>query len=162
MPEISATFKEETQSLSPTKPLTFIEILFEDHLANNIALRFTDGDTVNWKGQTWSNQPFKMTSIIKSSSGEVTRPKLTLPNDQGLFSAYVSKKVLDFAEVNSFKCSPLELDTFDGFQQSFVVSHVVSLSQEAITMELRRASDGNNFRLPPKRYTQPEFPTVIV
>jgi len=158
----SPLLKREVQSLNPHEPITFIEIVMEDAQGNPFAFRLTDAGTRIWRGNTWSNTPFQIVGNTYSSDGELSRPKLNLPNMDGQYSFYVDKGFLERAIVTRFRVSPLELEVGSFDKQVFFISQVVSLTRDILTVELRKSSDGNAFRLSGTRYEQPEYGTVVL
>lgn len=127
-----------------------------------VFLRFCPYKAVSWQGHTFEAIPFSLTGVGSNANGEVVRPRLSLPNAAGAFSAYAHEGWLDNAVVTRQIVMKADLDAnVNSFsQKKWRVSKVASLSKNLIVLELRSLFDGQNFKLPPRQYYPPEFPSV--
>lgn len=162
MKTLSPSLTTEIKSLSPSERIKFLHIKILDLDLTPIHFRLTDGPTIAWLGETWTNTPFMIAGFEQSSSSEVSRPKLNLPNEDGALSYYVSKRILEGADVLEYRVLPEELESGTYTQRVFIVSHVVNITEHMVTAELRLPSDGNHIVFPPRRFSQPEFSSVRV
>jgi phage-related protein len=162
MKTLSPSLTAEIKSLTPTERIKFLQIKILDEVGSPIYFRLTDGATIVWRGENWINSPFLIVGFKQDSSGEVSRPKLNLPNPDGALTVYVSNRILEGAEVIEYRVMPDELVQETYTRRVFNLSHVVSLTEHMITAELRMPSDGNHIVFPPRRFAQPEFSSVRV
>lgn len=127
-----------------------------------VFLRFCANKAVTWQGNTFESIPFSLTGLGSNASGEVVRPKLTLPNAAGAFSEYAHQGWLNNALVirQLIRKSDLEGNVNSFSQKKWRVSKIVNLTKSMISLELRSLFDGQNFKLPPRQYYPPEFPSV--
>lgn len=162
MKTLPTQLEAERHSLNPPEITTLVELVIEDPDANPIAIRFSDKQTLEWDGKTWSKSPFKILGISNSSSGERNRPSLTLPNEGGAYSYYLNQGLLEDSLVTRYRVMLIEGVPHLASKNVFYVSHPSNISGALLTLELRRMSEGNKFKIPPNRYIQPEFKTVIL
>jgi lambda family phage minor tail protein L len=127
-----------------------------------VFLRFCANKAVTWQGYTFESIPFSLVGLGANASGEVVRPKLTLPNAAGAFSSYAHQGWLNNALVTRQLVRKADLDgNVNSFsQKKWRVSKVTNLTRDLISLELRSLFDGHNFKLPPRQYYPPEFPSV--
>jgi phage-related protein len=159
MKTVSPNVQQDLNSLHPKQFITFLQITIETDSAP-VNFYLTDGETRTWKSISWSNAPFYISGISATGSGERSRPKVTIPNDGGTFTYYVSKRYIEGATVTRYLVHPDDLASGVALESVFYIAQISSLSGLSITAELRSPSDGNNFVLPSRRYVQPEFPSV--
>ena len=162
MKELSRDIMSQRHSLTPEDLTTFLELTIEDPLGAPIIIRLTNRETREWNGVTWVHSPFQLTGISNKSNGEKNRPSLSLPNEGGIYSYYLNQGLLEDSTVIRYKALPNELGGSLTAKNIFYVSHPSSNSGSILTLQLRRLSDGNKYKIPSRRYTQPEFRTVIV
>lgn len=129
-----------------------------------VIITLTPQKSVTWQGSTWESYPVHLTDYRRETSGEVSRPKMTLANPEGIFSSYAHRKWLDGAEVKRYRVLGQHLDAnLNSFLVStWRVGKVANLSNTMIVLELRSVLDGQNFILPGRAFYPPEFPTVSV
>jgi phage-related protein len=162
MKTLSPSLTTEIKSLTSSERIKFLYIKILDLDSTPIHFRLTDGPTITWLGETWTSNPFLIAGFQQNSSGEVSRPKLNLPNQDGALSYYVSRRILEGADVVEYRVLPQELSLGTYTRRVFIVSHVTNITEHMITAELRMPSDGNQIVFPPRRYAQPEFSSVRV
>lgn len=162
MKEVTPEMEVVSHSLTPTEPVLYIEIIVPDPEGPSLVLRFTDAETHDWDGYTWVNSPFYLSEIEKKSTGERNRPKLNMPNENGAYSYYLAKELFNDAIVTRYVSQRGETSSVLTQKNVFYISHLVQIRGSLMTFELRYLSDGNRFRIPPRRYISPEFPTVIL
>lgn len=122
----------------------------------------TPQKTVTWQGYTWNNYAVHLTDYTRSATGEMSRPKLTLGNPEGLFSSYVHARWLDGAEVIRYRVLKQHLDAnVNSFlRNTWRVRRIASLNKTMVVCELAEATDGPLFMLPARAFYPPEFSTV--
>lgn len=162
MKTLSPELKQARKSLAVSQLITFVKIVFKDENDTPIALRFTDAATQDWYGETWANSPFLFSEITQTTSGEKSRPKLNLPNENGVYTSYIQQGLLDNAEVTRYKALPGEAGSAITSKQCFYISRIITLNSTLFVAQLRRLSDGNRSKIPGGRYISPEFPSVVL
>lgn len=122
----------------------------------------TPQKTVVWQGYTWENYGVGITEYKRDASGEVNRPKLTLFNPNGIFSAFVHNRWMDGAEVVRYRVlkNHLSANINSYLRHTWRVGKVVSLNKTMVVCELRGVLDWQFFVLPGRAYYPPEFPSV--
>jgi phage-related protein len=161
-------YKTEAQLLESEGYITLLELtlLSPAVMAGNggsqLTLRFSSLNAVTWQTDMYEAIPFSITGVGANSSGEVIRPKLSLPNAAGAFSTYAHQGWLDNASVirRIIRKADLDNDINSFMQKQWRISKIVNLSKNTITAELRSVFDGHNFKMPPRSYFPPEFPSV--
>lgn len=162
MKELSQEQQAQRHSLSPEDLTTYLELIIEDPEGQPVIIRLTDRETRDWNDTTWVHSPFKISGVGNKSSGEKTRPSLSLPNEGGIYSYYLNQGLLEDAVVTRYKALPKENSGALTSKHVFYVSHASNISASILTLQLRKLSDGNRTHFPPRRYIQPEFSTVVV
>lgn len=170
MIETPGKIQGQTHSLSPTDLIDLFTIrVFTD--AEDAVFRITESETVTWSnGFVWQNTAMLFSGARKSSSGEVARPKLNLPISSG-FLYYVNQGFMEGALVTRHQIHPEDLALYSSGESASIsesyairsqwfVSRVTSATNQVLSLELRGFSDGNKFKLPSRRFSQPEFPFV--
>jgi lambda family phage minor tail protein L len=136
--------------------------LYRIDLATGGSLFLKADDTVTWQGHEWEGTAIQLTGYTNSSDEEVSRPKLTVANPEGIFSAYVLSGVLEKSLVRQMRVLRThilaDLNIFT--QRSWYISQVVSVNKTMVQMELRNPIDGPNFLAPARMFLPPEFPAV--
>lgn len=159
--QLSPELKQVRNSLSVPGLITYLKVVFTDEYGSPIVLRFTDIDTHDWFGETWSHSPFVMAGMVDTSSGEKIRPKINLPNENGAYTGYIQQGLLELADVTRYQALPQEAGGALTQRKSFYISRIVQLTSVMFTAELRKYSDGNKMKIPSGRYVSPEFSAVI-
>lgn len=160
--EMPSAFEEDLASLNAVEPLKLLKIQIQTPDPNLVTFRFCLQKTVVWKGHNWTFTPFLLQGEGNKAGGEQTRPTLALPNPQGIFSYYISEGWLDRARIWKYEVHPDDLASGQAAMSTWYVSKVEEINRKAISLQLSALSDGNSFKLPARRYTQPEFPLVRI
>lgn len=160
--EIPAAFEENMAELTALEPFKFLKLQIETPDLSLVTFRFCLQKTLSWKGQSWALTPFMLSGEGNRAGGEQVRPTLILPNPNGLFSYYISEGWLDRARVWKYDVHPEDLDSGASIMSTWYISKIDELNNKAISLQLAALSDGNAFKLPARRYTQPEFPLVRI
>lgn len=162
--DIPLAHAEEAQLLESAGFASLLTIQLTATVAGSgsVVLRFSATKSTTWQGLTFEAVPFSLVGMGSNASGEVVRPKLSLPNAAGLFSGYTHQRWLDNALVTRQLVRKADLDgNVNSFSQKrWRAAKVVSLSKQMIVLELRSVFDGHNFKLPPRAYYPPDFPSV--
>lgn len=119
---------------------------------------------LTWQGYEWESYPIHLTDYKQSVSGELSRPKLTLANPEGLFSTYLHARWMDGAEVVRYRvlAQHAEGNVNSFLKNTWRVRKVVSLNRTYATFELAEGTDGPFFVLPARAFYPPEFASVSV
>lgn len=152
--------KAELSGLQVSEKLCLLKLEVPLNTGGLMVFRFCNQMEVTWAGQVWSQAAFDLLNISQSSSGEKNRPSLVLANPDGIFSYYIANGALEGSRVWRYLVHPDELDTTLATQNQWYVRKIASLNSRQVSLELADLSDGNQFKLPPRRFTQPEFRQV--
>lgn len=128
----------------------------------DLYIRINDKRQITWWAKTWEPWAFSLTEIGVVADGEMRRPKLTVANPDGLFSAYIGKGMMDAATVTLYEVLTRDITNNNVSFIKYVwrVGRVVSLNKATATFELRSALDGHSFTLPARKFVPPEYPHV--
>lgn len=159
MAKAPQSFRDDFTSLNGVEPLTLLKLQIQ-HPDGLTVFRFCLQKSISWAGQSWALTPFSLTGEGDRAGGEQVRPTLVLPNPEGLFSYYVTGGWLDRARVTKHLVHPDDLALPHSIISNWYVSRFSELNSQAISLELSALSDGNSFRLPARRFIQPEFGLV--
>ncbi len=159
MKVLPSGMEQEKHSLNSSAPYELLKIYIETD-DGPVVQHFCLSQTLEWNGLTWSKVAFNLSGLGDKSGGEKTRPRLILPNPEGVYSYYIQKGYLDNARVTQYLVHPENLDSNESLTNQFYVSRIVEVNRQMISCQLNYLSDGNNFMLPPRRFTQPEFNQV--
>ena len=121
--------------------------------------------TVVWQGKTWANNtPCAISETSMTAGGEVTRPKFSIVNPNGLWSRFVHQRYTENAIVQRFRVLRSDIDAnINSFSLNlWRASKIVSLSKNMCVIELRTALDGHNFKIPADTYRPPKYPAVSI
>lgn len=158
---LSDNQKKDSLSLTPSERIQFLKLVIDTDQGST-TFCFTDGPTRVWRGLSWAHGTFLLSGVQVSASGEKSRPRLNVPNDDGAFSYFINNGYLENAEVTRYLCHPADVAAEIAIRQVWYVSQVVSANKDVIALQLRCFGDGNRFRLPARRFVQPEFPSVAL
>lgn len=125
-------------------------------------LYLTPHDSIEWLDHTWEFLPCKINENAQNSSGEMSRPKFTVVNPEGIFSTWIESGEVEGAIVTRYRTllSDLEGGVRAYVKNIWTVSKVVNLTKDMAIFELRSTLDGANFSLPARSFYPPDFPTV--
>lgn len=152
-------FKATMADLNQSEPYTLLKLQVTTDLGTT-TWRFCLQDSISWDNQTWSLTPFSLTGEGDRAGGEQSRPNLVLPNPDGMFSPYIARGFLLRARVIKYEVHPNDVGTNNGIMSQWYISKVLEINAKAISFELSALSDGNSFKLPSRRFSQPEFRLV--
>lgn len=115
-----------------------------------------------WMDQTWESLQCNMSENAQNSSGEMSRPKFTIVNPNGMFSLWIEAGYTDGAILSRYRVmlSDLEIGAAVYTKQIWTLSKVVSLNKKLAVFECRSTIDGPNFDLPARSFYPPDFPHV--
>ncbi len=157
----TTSFNSTMADLSQPEPFTLLklEVLTGQ---STTTWRFCLQDSISWNNQAWSLTPFNLSGEGDKAGGEQSRPTLILPNPEGMFSSYIARGYLLRARVTKYEVHPSDINTDRGIVSQWYVSKLLEINNKAISLELSALSDGNSFKLPSRRFTQPEFGLVRI
>lgn len=159
---VPAAFINDSASLISVEPLKLLKLQIETPDNSLVTFRFCLQKTLLWKGQTWSLTPFVLSNEGNRAGGEQVRPSLMLPNPEGVFSYYISEGWLDRARIWKYEVHPDDIASGLAIMATWYVSRIEELNNKAVSLQLASLSDGNSFKLPARRFIQPEFSLVRV
>ena len=150
----------EQHELTASEYIQLLKIHIETDSDPLIKLYCVNQD-LTWDDLFWSKVPFVVSGIGQKGAGERTRPKLVLPNPEGIYSPYIQKGFLEGALVTYHRLHPDSLETgFSDETYEFYISRIVESNNQYINVQLNHLTDGNRFKLPSRRFIQPEFSQV--
>ncbi len=152
--------KAELSGLQVSEKLCLLKMEVPLRTGGLMVFRLCNQKQVTWDGQVWSQAAFDIMNIGQSTSGERNRPSLVLANPEGIFSYYIANGTLEGSRVWRYLVHPDEVGTNEGVQNQWYIRKIASLNSRQVSLELADLSDGNQFKLPPRRFTQPEFRQV--
>jgi phage-related protein len=97
-----------------------------------------------------------------NATGEWKRPKFTLANPDGVWSAFIAQGKLDGAQITRYRVLLSHLIANAGIFQmnTWRISKPLQLNKTLATFELRSPLDGQQFLLPGRAFYPPEYPHV--
>lgn len=139
--------------------------LFQIVLSDGVSKLYLkmDHDT-EWQGNVYEGTGIKIEGVANHASEEVSRPKLTIFNPEGVYSSLVDDGLLDGAKIIRYRVLKYDVDNDRPVYraQQWKVSRVASLRVGAINLELRDLLDGQTFMVPYRMFMPPDFPTVSI
>lgn len=152
--------QQDAHSLSPDGIVELYQIDLISNPAKTIYL--TGKQSRTWQGTIYEQIPCTMTEATLNSSGEVSRPKFSVANPSGMFSAFVAAGQLDNAIVTRFRLrrTDYENDVNAALINIWRVSRIMTVTKDLVACELRSVLDGQNFLLPGRQFFPPDFPHV--
>ncbi len=129
---------------------------------NASVLYLTPHNPINYMDQSWEFLPCNLTDNSQNSTGELSRPKFSAVNPQGMFSLWVGQGALEGAIVTRYRVLLTDIanDVRSYSRNIWVVAKVLSLNKQTVTLELRSTVDGINYKLPARFFYPPDFPHV--
>lgn len=158
--DIPYSHQQEAHSLNPAGIVELYQIDLLSNPPRSIFITGKDGRT--WQGTQYESIPCNMSETAQNSSGEVSRPKFSVANPAGMFSAFVAAGQLDNATVTRLRVhrADYENDVNNFLINIWRVSRIVSVTRDLVVVELRSVLDGQNFKLPGRQFYPPDFPHV--
>lgn len=127
-------------------------------------LYITPHEQIEWLDQTWDSIPCQMSEATQNASGEMSRPKFSIVNPDGLFSLWIEDGATEGAVLTRYQA--LMTDIRNGVsayvKQVWILSKVASLNKDLAVFECRTTIDGPNFDLPARSFYPPDFPHVTL
>ena len=151
----------EQHGLSSSKLIEFLKIYIptdSDPLVQRLCL----SETLEWDDNTWTKSAFSLSGLGQIGGEERVRPKLVLPNPEGIYSYYVSNQFLEGSAITYYQVHPDDLNSPQAQITELYVNRVMEVNRQYINLQLSLPSDGNSYKLPSRRFTQPEFRQVRI
>lgn len=128
----------------------------------NVTLMITGENSITYLGNLYETLSCSLSESAQNSTGEQSRPKLSLANPAGMFSIFIQKGYMDGCIVTRYRVMLPDLENnIASYQKStWTVSQTVALNQTLASFELRSSMDGVNFNLPARSFYPPDFPHV--
>jgi len=122
----------------------------------------TNNKEYTWQGRKYEMIPFSLAGEGVSTQGEAKRPKLTVANPDGAFSAFIAQGKMDGATITRYRMTVADVESnINRFQRNvWRVSKVMSMNKSLVTFELRAPLDGQFFLIPADAFYPPEYPHV--
>ncbi len=163
--DLPTSHVEEAMKLEATALVELFQIEMKAPGGAIVSLYICPQKTLTWQGKTWANNtPCTISETSMTAGGEVTRPKMSIVNPNGLWSRYVHQRYTDNAIFRRYRVLRSDIDAnINSFHLSlWRASKIVSLSKNTCVIELRTALDGHNFKIPADTYRPPNYPAVSV
>lgn len=137
-------------------------ILYKIALTTGPIFCLSPRGTWTWQGDTYDEVPCNMTQITRQGDGKLSRPKFTVVNPEGLFTAYINSLDVENASITRHRIlkSDLEADLNVALSETYRISRILSVTRGVVSFECRGTLDGVNFKLPARTFNPPEFPHV--
>lgn len=148
---------DTAHDLTPEGFVDLFDIVLAEE-AGSIHVTSQVGYTFN--GIVYVEHPCHLTSVGQQADSEVTRPRFTVANPEGVFTAAVNQRLLENGYILRHRALLSEVPLGIGLTRKFRIGRVANVSRVSITMELRGALDAGNFKFPPRAFNPPEFPFV--
>jgi len=158
--DIPTSSSDTAYDLTPTAIVLLYRLDLLD--AGSTVIYFTAQEAKTWQGNTYDSIPCSLSSVSQNADGEVSRPRMSIANPQGLFSSYVQSGALDGATLTQIKILKTDLDADNDVKMTsqWRVSRIPSLNMRAMVLELRTVLDGHLYKIPSRTFSPPEFPHV--
>ena len=152
---------EDAQKLEADAYIDLFQIVLSD---KQTKLYLKMSHDVTWQGNHYEGTGIKIDGVATYASEEVSRPKLTLFNPEGVYSSLVDDGLLDGAKVVRYRVLKADIDNDRPIYrvQQWKVSRIADLRVGSIVVELRDLMDGQTFMVPYRMFIPPDFPTVSI
>jgi lambda family phage minor tail protein L len=133
-----------------------------NQLGGSTIICVTGQKQVTWQGMIFESIAVTLAQDGVNTTGEWKRPKFTLVNPDGVWSAFIAQGKMDGAQITRYRVLKPHLDADQGVFQmnTWRVSKPLSLNRTLAVFELRSPLDGQNYLLPGRAYYPPEYPHV--
>jgi len=137
--------------------------LFDIILSDNVTrILLKQNSNVTWQGQTYEGTGIQIEGVARYADDQLSRPKLTIFNPQGVFSYLIDQGHLENAIVKRTRVLKEHIDAdLPVYRvEQWRVARVANVKKGFIGLELRGMLDGQNFLTPGRMFIPPDFPTV--
>jgi lambda family phage minor tail protein L len=133
-----------------------------NQLAGSTIVGMTARKDVVWQGMTFESIPISLSGEGVNTTGEWKRPKLSIANPDGIWSAFIAQGKMDGAQITRYRVSLNDLNANAAIYQMNIwrVSKPLSVNKQLAVFELRSPLDGQQFLLPGRAFYPPEYPHV--
>lgn len=154
-----ASHIEDSKKLEADAYVELFEIVLSDRVTKIYLKMNKDMD---YQGHSYEGTGIKIEGVASYADDEVSRPKLTIFNPDGVFSYPVDQGLMDNAKIIRTRVLKEHADADIPIyrRQQWYVKRVASLKKNYIALELRDMMDGQNFLTPGRMFIPPEFPVV--
>ncbi|AJD82916.1 minor tail protein L [Achromobacter phage JWF] len=158
---LPSTHVKDAFELTPESQVDLIMIELNLNGGGQI-ICITSRQEFTWQGRKYEFLPNAIAGEGVSTQGEAKRPKFTVANPDGAFSAFVAQGKMDGATITRYRVSLADItNNINRFQMNrWRVSKVASMTKSMLTFELRSPLDGQFFLLPAEAFYPPEYPHV--
>jgi lambda family phage minor tail protein L len=159
--DLPDTHVADAFELSPDALVDLFRIQL-NQLGGSTIICMTAQKQVVWQGMTFESIAVNLTQEGVSTNGEWQRPKFTVANPDGVFSAFVAQGKMDAATITRYRVNKADVDANIGrfAMNVWRQSKTLSMSRTLVTFELRSPLDGPQFQLPARAFYPPEYPHV--
>ena len=136
--------------------------LYEITLTTGDKIYLKANNSVTWQGKDFEGTYIKLGGEKKMTSGEQSRPNLTVINPNGAFSSLIGRGYLNRAEVIRYRLLYQHLlQNKPIFKRTiWRITRIPMVNDSVINLELRSPWDMPNFVTPARMFIPPEFPSV--
>ena len=150
----------DSLSLDQSSILKLVEI----KLIDGSIIRICDKYDVVYLNNRYLYLPFVISNLKDMVGAEAIRPTLTILNPNNLLTRFALENQLEGALFDLIRIK--ESDMHSGSFLSVIVDKwkvysIPSINQK-LELSLRRLSDINPAKVPPRKYSPPDFPTVDI
>lgn len=150
---------EDSQKLEADAIVDLFEITLNDTVTK---IYMKMNSTVDYQGKTYQGTLIKIDGVASYADDQVSRPKLSVWNPEGVFSSFIDQGLLDNGRVKRIRVLKEHLDNNVNISrtQQWRITRVASNVKPIIVLELRDMLDGQMFLTPARMFIPPTFPVV--
>lgn len=138
--------------------------LAEIKLIDGSIIRICDKYDVVYLNNKYFYLPFTVSNLRDIVGSEAIRPKFTILNPNNLLTRFALENQLEGALFDLIRIK--ESDIHSGNLLSVIVDkwkvYAIPSINQKLELSLRRLSDINPAKVPPRKYSPPDFPTVDI
>lgn len=129
--------------------------------------RFKNDNDVTWRSNLYLGLPVVFTGDQLTADNGYTPPKITIgaPNlDLSMFKPLINDGSLDGGTLTRLRVLLTDVLANNLIRETTVyeIRQVISYTRTQLQLQLALPSDGMGFTLPNRKYTSPDFPTVLL
>lgn len=150
---------EDAQKLDADAYVDLFQLILSDGVTK---LHLKKDHDVTWQGDDYEGTGIKIDGVGKYADDETSRPRLSIINPEGVYSALIDQGYIDKATVVRYRVlkEHIEQDVAIYRRQQWKVSRVATLTKAIVVLELRDMMDGQTFLTPGRMFIPPDFPAV--
>lgn len=156
--------KNTAHELSPDAMVQLFQLRLRDDPdeISQTTLYFWAGEDITYLGDDYLGVPCALSGVAVNTDGEANRPNFSIVNPEGLFSAAIARGYTTRAVLTEYRMLLADLHTNTGqhMVRRWIINKTLALNKYTVSFELRDLTDGQDFKLPPRVFASPEFPSV--